>query len=255
MIGMGSNPFFTGTEVSFNDCPLSDFSKGYSFEKINKVDLDRPLAKDTDAVQNFSTKLEQGGRELTTEEKQELKDTLGWGEKQITKCTTGDDGVIYYKTDRSDAEKTGLAENEKAEIIKETGWPAEIVNCIESMDQCEVYKNADLHEAEIDGRKCLVKNIDMDYVDPKTGLTNRELMEKGRAPIDAKTGESIELHHMGQNFNSPFAELCANSEHGDGKDAILHDKKVESWRQDPEKKNQYNNIQRPNHWKARAEEM
>lgn len=255
MIGMGSNPFFTGTEVSFNDCPLSDFSKGYSFEKINKVDLDRPLAKDTDAVQNFSNKVEQGRRELTTEEKQELKDTLGWGEKQITKCTTGDDGVIYYKTDRSDAEKTGLTENEKAEIIKETGWPAEIVNCIESMDQCEVYKNADLHEAEIDGRKCLVKNIDMDYVDPKTGLTNRELMEKGRAPIDAKTGESIELHHMGQNFNSPFAELCANSEHGDGKDAILHDKKVESWRQDPEKKNQYNNVQRPNHWKARAEEM
>lgn len=255
MIGMGSNPFFTGTEVSFNDCPLSDFSKGYSFEKVNKVDLDRPLAKDMDAVQNFSNKLEQGRRELTTGEKQELKDTLGWGEKQITKCTTEDDGVIYYKTDRSDAEKTGLTENKKAEIIKETGWTAEIVNCIESMDQCEVYKNADLHEAEIDGRKCLVKNIDMDYVDPKTGLTNRELMEKGRAPIDAKTGESIELHHMGQNFNSPFAELCANSEHGDGKDAILHDKKVESWRQDPEKKNQYNNIQRPNHWKARAEEM
>ena len=66
MIGMGSNPFFTGTEVSFNDCPLSDFSKGYSLEKINKVDLDRPLAKDMDAVQNFSNKLEQGRRELTT---------------------------------------------------------------------------------------------------------------------------------------------------------------------------------------------
>ena len=118
-----------------------------------------------------------------------------------------------------------------------------------------ILKNADLHEAEIDGRKCLVKDIDMDYVDPKTGLTNRELMEKGRAPIDAKTGEPIELHHMGQNFNSPFAELCANSEHGDGKDAILHDKKVESWRQDPEKKNQYNNVQRPNHWKSRAKEV
>lgn len=153
------------------------------------------------------------------------------------------------------AEKTGLTEDEKAKIIKETGWSSEIVNCIESMDQYEVYKNADLHEAEIDGRKCLVKDIDMDYVDPKTGLTNRELMEKGRAPIDAKTGEPIELHHMGQNFNSPFAELCANSEHGDGKDAILHDKKVESWRQDPERKNQYNNVQRPNHWKARAKEV
>ncbi len=152
------------------------------------------------------------------------------------------------------AEKVGLTEDEKAKIIEETGWSAEIANCIESMDQYEVYKNADLHEAEIDGRKCLVKDIDMDYVDPKTGLTNRQLMSEGRAPIDSKTGEKIELHHMGQDFNSPFAELCTNSEHGDGKDAILHDKKVESWRQDPEKKNHYNNVQRPNHWRARAKE-
>lgn len=152
-------------------------------------------------------------------------------------------------------EKVGLTEDEKSKIIEETGWSSEIVDCIESMEQYEIYKNAGLHETEIDGRKCLVKDIDMDYVDPKTGLTNRELMEKGRAPIDAKTGEPIELHHMGQDFNSPFAELCANSEHGDGKDAILHDKKIESWRQDPEKKNQYNNVQRPNHWKARAREV
>lgn len=152
-------------------------------------------------------------------------------------------------------EKVGLTEDEKSKIIEETGWSSEIVDCIESMEQYEIYKNAGLHETEIDGRKCLVKDIDMDYVDPKTGLTNRELMEKGRAPIDAKTGEPIELHHMGQDFNSPFAELCANSEHGDGKDAILHDKKIESWRQDPEKKNQYNNVQRPNHWKARTREV
>ena len=151
--------------------------------------------------------------------------------------------------------KVGLNEDEKAKIIEETGWSAEIVNCIESMDQYEVYKNAGLHEAEVNGRKCLIKDIDMDYVDAKTGMTNRELMEKGRPPIDAKTGETIQLHHMGQDFNSPFAELCANSEHGDGKDAILHDKKVESWRQDTEKKNKYNNVQRPNHWKARAKEI
>lgn len=166
---------------------------------------------------------------------------------EIANATEGGEGLSV--------EKIGLTEDEKAEIIKETGWSDEIVNCIESIDQYEVYRNAGLHEAEIDGRKCLIKDIDMDYVDPKTGLTNRELMEKGRAPIDAKTGELIELHHMGQDFNSPFAELCSNSEHGDGKDAILHDKKVESWRQDPEKKNQYNNVQRPNHWRARAKEV
>ena len=152
------------------------------------------------------------------------------------------------------AEKIGLTETEEAKIIDETGWSTEIVDCIESIEQYEIYKNAELHEAVIGGRKCLIKNIDMDYVDPKTGMTNRELMEKGRSPIDAKTGEKIELHHMGQDFNSPFAELCENSEHGDGKDGMLHDKKVESWRNDKNKLNQYNNIQRPNHWIARAKE-
>lgn len=150
--------------------------------------------------------------------------------------------------------KSELTEEQKALIIKETGWSPEIVNAIENMDQYEIYKNADLHEVEINGRKCLVKDIDMDYIDPKSGLTNRELMEKGKTPYDAKTGEKIELHHMGQNFDSPFAELCENSEHGDGNDGILHDKKVESWRQDPEKKNQYNNVEKPNHWKTRAKE-
>lgn len=163
--------------------------------------------------------------------------------------------AVQAEAETPSLEDLELTEEEKALIIKETGWSDEIVNSIKSMEQYEVYKNAGLHEAEIDGRKCLVKDIDMDYKDPKTGLTNRELMEKGRAPIDAKTGEKIELHHMGQDFNSPLAELCENSEHGDGKDGILHDKKVESWRQDPEKSKEYNNVQRPNHWKARSKEV
>lgn len=164
--------------------------------------------------------------------------------------------IVQAKAETLSPEGLELTEKEKAFIVKETGWSDEIVNSIQkSMEQYEVYKNAGLHEAEIDGRKCLVKDIDMDYTDPKTGLTNRELMEKGRAPIDAKTGEKIELHHMGQDFDSPLAELCENSEHGDGKDGILHDKKVESWRQDSEKSKVYNNIERPNHWKARAKEV
>jgi len=152
-------------------------------------------------------------------------------------------------------EKAKLTDEEKTLIIKETGWPPEVADCIESMEQYEIYKEAKLHYAEIDGRPCLIKDIDMDYVDPKSGLTNRELMEKGRSPIDTATGEKIELHHMGQDFNSPFAELCENSEHGDGKDGILHDKKVESWRNDPAKLNEYNNHQRPEHWEARATEV
>lgn len=138
---------------------------------------------------------------------------------------------------------------------KETGWSYTVIDSIDTVEQYQVYKDANLHEAIINGRICLVKTIDFDYVDPKTGKTNRELMAMGRAPIDSKTGEKIELHHIGQKFESPFAELAENSEHGDGKDAILHNKTTDSWRRNPEKNKQYNNVERPNHWKARAEEV
>lgn len=147
-------------------------------------------------------------------------------------------------------EKIGLSEEEKVKIKEETGWSNEIVDAIENMDQYEIYKNADLHEAEINGRKCLVKDIDLDYVDPDTGMTNRERMEKGRAPIDAKTGEKIELHHMGQNFDGPFAELDENSEHGDGNHKVLHTRTENSWRNNLEQKNQYQTEKRV-HWQSR----
>lgn len=146
-----------------------------------------------------------------------------------------------------------LSDKQKVQIKEETGWSEEIVEHIDNMDQYDIYKGADLHELEIDGRKCLCKNIDMNFVDPKTGKTNKELMEQGKAPIDSKTGEKIELHHMQQDFEGPFAELTS-TEHGGINDTILHDKNKESFRNDPEKNNQYNNIDRPNHWKERSKE-
>ena len=156
------------------------------------------------------------------------------------------------KAEATEAKKVGLTEDQKLQIKEETGWSDEIIDAIESMEQYEIYKNADLHEAEINGRKCLLKDIDLDYVDPDTGMTNRELMEKGRSPIDAKTGEKIELHHMGQNFDGPFVELAENSEHGDGNHKVLHGKMEDSWRNNPEQKNQYQTEKR-NHWKSRAQ--
>ena len=147
-----------------------------------------------------------------------------------------------------------LSDEERLIIKKETNWSDEIIDYIKNMKQYEIYKKADLYEVIIDGKKCLVKNIDMDYVDPKTGLTNRELMERGRAPYDSITGEKIELHHMNQEYDAPLVELCENSEHGDGNDPILHPKKGESWRKDPELKGNYENKDRPNHWKERSRE-
>lgn len=147
-----------------------------------------------------------------------------------------------------------LTDEEIIRIKNETGWPDEIIKYIDNMDQYEIYKKADLHAVMIDGRLCLVKDIDMDYVDPKTGKTNRELMNDGRSPIDSKTGERIELHHMGQKYDAPFAELNEKSEHGDGNDKTLHPNSAESWRNEPSLKSRYDNVDRPQHWKARAKE-
>lgn len=76
---------------------------------------DSPLGKQLSSFENsddFSEesdeslgKLEDSNtRELTEEEKQELKEKLGWSDEKLKKCTIDEDGVIHYKTDRSDLE-------------------------------------------------------------------------------------------------------------------------------------------------------
>ena len=192
-----------------------------------------------------------------------VKDAIDYVKKQYfsdskVKSGESDDSEQDAQSEVLEGESSEkiLTEEEKLKIKEETGWSDEIVDHIESMEQYEIYKIAGLHETEINGRKCLIKYIDMDYVDPKTGMTNRErLAHKPRplSPIDSKTGEKIELHHMGQDFNGPFAELCENSEHGDGNHSVLHDVNSESWRRDPEKKKEYQN-QKDAHWSARTME-
>lgn len=146
-----------------------------------------------------------------------------------------------------------LSENEKQNLKNETGWSDKIIDAIENIEQYEeIYKNANLKEAIIDGRECLIKDINWDYVDPKTGMTNSERVKKGLVPIDSKTGEKIELHHMGQKFDAPFAELTENSEHGDGNHKTLHPNCDESWRNIPGNINQYNE-EKKQHWKVRLE--
>jgi hypothetical protein len=88
-----------------------------------------------------------------------------------------------------------LNEFDTKNLKNETGWSDEIVDQIDNKKQAEIYKNADLHQENINGKECLVKDIDYDYVDEKTGMTNRELMAKGRSPYDAKTGEWIVENH------------------------------------------------------------
>ncbi len=151
----------------------------------------------------------------------------------------------------------GLTDEEKQKIKEETGWSDEIIDNIKNMKQYEILKNAGLIEVEINGRKCLIKeNIDLDYMD-EDGISNRERMERGLAPLDSKTGKPIELHHLGQKADSPLVELTEEEhrtgEYEDGKknQSLWHDNTIES-----EVHGEGNNWdqERKTHWKARAEQ-
>ena len=152
------------------------------------------------------------------------------------------------ETDTDENVKEGLTDEEKAKIKEETGWSDEIVDAMGSWKEYEIYKNANLVEAEIDGKKCLIRNdIDWNQKD-EMGRTNKERAEQGLSPIN-KDGKVIELHHIGQHSNSPLAELTQEEHRGKGNDGILHDKTKES-----EINRQAFAEERSDHWAARAQE-
>ncbi len=107
----------------------------------------------------------------------------------------------------------GLTMNEAAKIQRETKWPLDVIKRIQSMDEYNVYKNANLnlYTTELNnGTKLLLRDVDWDYID-KDGLTNLQRIQKGLAPLDPE-GHSYQLHHIGQNADSPLA-LLTESEH------------------------------------------
>lgn len=142
--------------------------------------------------------------------------------------------------------KESLTVEEKDELQKETNWSDSIVNAIDSVDEAQVYKDAGLKEAEIDGKVCLVReDIDLSLQD-EYGRTNLDRMSEGLAPI-REDGSKIELHHIGQKSDSPLAELTMQEHRGKGNDAILHDKTKES-----EIDRSVFDGERQAHWEARA---
>ena len=74
---------------------------------------------------------------------------------------------------------------------------------------------------EVAGRKVHQRDdlIDPDYVDPDTGLTNKQLMENGDAPF-GPDGEKINLHHVTQDEPGVMAEV-GDRMHSEN-DRVLH---------------------------------
>lgn len=156
--------------------------------------------------------------------------------------------TVFEKPDALDVRTRVLSEEERAQIKEETGWSDEIIDALGSMEEYEIYKNAGLVEAEIGGRKCLVRgDIDWEQKD-SLGRTNKERAELGLSPIN-KDGKVIELHHIGQHPDSPLAELTPEQHRGKGNDTILHDKTKES-----EIDRQAFAGERTDHWEARSKD-
>ena len=176
--------------------------------------------------------------------------------EQCSLKVTEADNSNNSTSETSETKAEGLTDEEKAKIKEETGWSDEIINNIANMKQYEVLKNAGLKEVEINGRKCLIKeNIDLDYAD-EDGVTNRERMARGLAPLDSKTGKPLELHHLRQKADSPLVELTEEEhrtgEYEDGKknQSLWHDNTKET-----EVHGEGNNWdqERKAHWKERIE--
>lgn len=112
---------------------------------------------------------------------------------------------------------------DKNELQKETGWSSTITENISSEAEANIYKNANLKEA-VNGEQISLQREDLD---PNTkdnfGRTNLERVKSGLSPL-TKSGETLELHHIGQKIDSPLAELTQQDHRGQGNDTILHDK-------------------------------
>lgn len=116
----------------------------------------------------------------------------------------------------------GLTMNEAAAIQRESGYPLDVIKQFKNMDQYEICKKAGLTPKMINGKTALIRDIDLDYVDELTGLTNRELMQSGRAPF-APNGKKYQLHHIGQKNDSTLAVLTQEEHMSGGNDLIWHE--------------------------------
>ena len=114
----------------------------------------------------------------------------------------------YSRIEGSQITKTELTDNERLKIFEESGWSKELISSFRWKEEVEVYKYQKLKEKQVDGRQVLQRgDIDPNFKDEQ-GITNKERMENGKAPI--VDGKPVELHHIGQKQDSPFAELTSS---------------------------------------------
>ncbi|WP_299008788.1 HNH/ENDO VII family nuclease [uncultured Tenacibaculum sp.] len=122
-----------------------------------------------------------------------------------------------------------------------------------SAEEKEIYDQAGLKKETINNREVLIQP-NIDYHSPLgiPGIetqTNLDRMNAGYAPLD-ENGNAYQLHHIGQENNSPLAELTNEQHQANGNYSILHTKEGPS-----EINRKEFNEQRAEHWKERAAQI
>ena len=132
-------------------------------------------------------------------------------------------------------------------LQRESGWSADITDSIRSPAEFRIYRDARLVDMEIGGRRALVRNDINWFQTDEFGRTNRQRIESGFSPLDTR-GQAIELHHIGQNRNSPLAELTVEQHRSPGNSTTLHPDRASDVHRDGSNWN----AERQQYWRDRA---
>ena len=136
-------------------------------------------------------------------------------------------------------------------IAEDSPYSKAINDAIFNYKEFLFYYNLKLKEAFVT-RTSLIKDIDLDLWVSCENKSNRELLKEGKSPYayDAEGGK-IELHHIGQQYDSPFAELTIDEHSLDGNSKLLHEIQNDSWRQQESLERSFN-AEKKKYWSLRA---
>lgn len=122
----------------------------------------------------------------------------------------------------ADVTANGLTLKEAASIQNESKYPLDVIKEFKSMEQYNICKEAGLSPQMVNGNTALIRDIDVNFAD-ELGRTNLERMKQGLAALDPITGESYQLHHIGQQADSTLAILTRAEHMQGGNNTIWHE--------------------------------
>ena len=178
----------------------------------------------------------------------------------------------HHIQERTDSPVQEVDNSSVRELLNDYDWSSEVLDSIRSVQEIEIYKEANLQEGFVNDKPCL-QNPEIDWeqrtpivldsdvaalssgelpfgfgqLDGLFSVSNKERAMQGMAPLDSK-GQAFELHHVGQRMDSPLAELTTEQHRGAGNDTVLHEKTAPS-----QIDRGVFQTERMDYWKARAE--